>query len=480
MPTASSAGSFLAPTLPRRIEGMPARDWLTRTLGRLRECPNVRLLARTLATGYYDHNLVTLVEQSEMRADEARGRGAPWLRLWKLRCSRVILAAGAIERPLVFPDNDRPGVMLASALASYLNRYAVLPGHAAVVVTNNDSAYDVAEALVAHGAHPVTIVDTRPDVRAEVHSRLASAGVRVLSGYCVLAVHGRRRVRSVTAAPCDGAGVVDRSRAVKCPAEVIGMSGGWSPTVHLFSQSGGRLAYDPVLAVFRPGTARQAVTVVGAAAAQFDLEACLAGGAAAGGGSAPRSVGAVPTTPAAAPAGQTIWRVKSAQRLAGQWVDFQNDVTADDIRMAAAEGYASAEHLKRYTTTGMAIDQGKTGNVNALGVLADCTNRSVGDIGVTTFRPPYSPVRFGVLAGRRRRQLFVPLRRLPAHECHARQGARFANYGSWLRPECYPQPGESLDSAMRREALAARDRWCSSMPHRSARSKSKAPTPRLS
>ena len=450
-------GQLLGADAAATIEGMPARAWLTRTLGRLRECPNVRLLARTLATGYYDHNLVTLVEQSEMRAEEARGRGAPWLRLWKLRCSRVILAAGAIERPLVFPDNDRPGVMLASALACYLNRYAVLPGHAAVVVTNNDSAYDVAEALVAHGAHPVTIVDTRPDVRAEVHSRLVSAGVRVLSGYCVLAVHGRRRVRSVTAAPCDGAGVVDRSRAVKCPAEVIGMSGGWSPTVHLFSQSGGRLAYDPVLAVFRPGTARQAVTVVGAAAAQFDLEACLAGGAAAGGGSAPRSVGAVPTTPAAAPAGQTIWRVKSAQRLAGQWVDFQNDVTADDIRMAAAEGYASAEHLKRYTTTGMAIDQGKTGNVNALGVLADCTNRSVGDIGVTTFRPPYSPVRFGVLAGRRRRQLFVPLRRLPAHECHARRGARFANYGSWLRPECYAQPGESLDSAMRREALAARD-----------------------
>ena len=183
-------GQLLGADAAATIEGMPARAWLARTLGRLRECPNVRLLARTLATGYYDHNLVTLVEQSGMRAEEARDRGVPWLRLWKLRCSRVILAAGAIERPLVFPDNDRPGVMLASALACYLNRYAVLPGHAAVVVTNNDNAYDVAEALVAHGAHPVTIVDTRADVRAEVRSRLASAGVRVLSGYCVLAVHG--------------------------------------------------------------------------------------------------------------------------------------------------------------------------------------------------------------------------------------------------------------------------------------------------
>ena len=425
----SFGAQLLAADAAVQIEGVPARTWLARTLATLQQCANVRLLARTLATGYYDHNLVTLVEQAATTAETAQGRRAPRQRLWRLRCSRVVLATGAIERPLVFQNNDRPRIMLASAVAMYLNRYAVLTGTDVVIATNNDSAYDVAETVAGNGGQRVTLVDTRLDVRVELRARMMRAAVHVLPGHCVVAAHGRRRVRAVTVAPCDATGVIDAGRAMKLRTDLVGVSGGWSPAVHLFSQSGGRLAYDTKLTAFVPSTARQAVTVVGAARGEIDC---------------------------ANDEGRTMWHVRSGT-LATQWVDFQNDVTVADIRAAAAEGYASPEHLKRYTTIGMAIDQGKTANVNALGVLADCTGRSMSDIAVTTFRPPYSPIRFGVLAGRRRHDLFVPLRRLPAHERHEALGARFANYGGWLRPECYALSGESFEHAVQREALAARN-----------------------
>lgn len=447
-------GQLLAADAAARIEGIPAQAWLARTLTALRQSANVCLLTRTLATGYYDHNLVTLVEQAAPSADTAQGRQPPRQRLWRLRCSRVILATGAIERPLVFQSNDRPGILLASAIAMYLNRYAVLAGTDVVIATNNDSAYDVAETVAGQGAERVTLVDTRLDGRAELSARMTRAGVRVLPGHCVVAAHGRRRVCAVTVAPCDATGVIDAGRAVKLRADLVGMSGGWSPAVHLFSQSGGRLTYDAKLAAFVPSTARQAVTVVGAARGEFDVDACVAGGAEAAHGHAPSLPS--PASGGGLGWGRTMWHVRSGT-LATQWVDFQNDVTVDDIRAAAAEGYASPEHLKRYTTIGMAIDQGKTATVNALGILADCTGRSMSDMAVTTFRPPYSPIRFGVLAGRRRNDLVVPLRRLPAHERHEALGARFANYGGWLRPECYAVSGESFERAVHREALAARN-----------------------
>lgn len=427
----SFGGQLLAAGESAQIEGEPARTWLSRTLAALQRSGNVRLLTRTLATGYYDHNLVTLVEQLGSTGDTAQRRRAPRQRLWRLRCSKVILATGAIERPLVFQNNDRPGIMLACAVAMYLNRYAVLMGTDVVIATNNDGAYEVAETVARKGAQRVTLVDTRLDGRDELTVRMTRAGVRVLPGHRVVAAHGRRRVRAVTVAPCDATGEIDAARAFKLRTDLIGVSGGWSPAVHLFSQSGGRLTYDTRLAAFVPSTARQAVTVVGAARGEFELDACAAGG-------------------------RATWHVRSG-KLAQQWVDFQNDVTVDDIRTAAAEGYASPEHLKRYTTLGMAIDQGKTANVNALGILADCTGRSMSDVAVTTFRPPYSPVRFGVLAGRRRNDLLVPLRRLPAHERHEAMGASFANYGGWLRPECYARSGESFERAVQREALAARN-----------------------
>jgi len=424
----SFGGTLLAAGEAARIEGVPARTWLARTLATLQQSANVRLLARTLATGYYDHNLVTLVEQLGSTADIALGRNAPRQRLWRLRCSKVILATGAIERPLVFQNNDRPGIMLASAVAMYVNRYAVLTGTDVVIATDNDSAYEVAETVAAKGAPRVTLVDTRLGGRAELSDRMMRAGVRLLPGHRVVAAHGRRRVRAVTVAPCDATGEIDAARAAKLRADLVGVSGGWSPAVHLFSQSGGRLTYDTKLPAFVPSTARQAVTVVGAARGDFDF---------------------------ANDNKRTMWHVRSG-KAAQQWVDFQNDVTVDDIWTAATEGYASPEHLKRYTTLGMAVDQGKTANVNALGILADCTGRSLSDIAVTTFRPPYSPIPFGVLAGRRRNDLFVPLRRLAAHERHEALGARFANYGGWLRPECYARGGESFERAVQREALAAR------------------------
>jgi sarcosine oxidase subunit alpha len=370
----------------------------------LRTLANVRLLLRTNVFGYYDHNGLAAVERLE--GDGARQR------LWKLRAREVVLATGAIERPLVFAGNDRPGVMLASAVQAYARRWAVLPGKRAVIFTNNDSAYEAAAALSGAGAE-VTIVDARKTV-----SRANIGGVRVLVGHLVTSVKGKRAVKGVTVAPVDGGSLLS------LPCDVLAMSGGWSPVVHLFSQSGGSLRFDERLQAFVPGKALQAVRVVGAAAGDFgDYHV------------------------------EPLWEVPGR---GPKFVDLANDVTAKDIGIAAAENYRSVEHLKRYTTLGMGVDQGKTSNVNGLAIMGALTGRAPGEVGTTKFRPPYTPVTFGAIAGPLVGDLYRPLRHLPAHDWHVAHGAAFEEYAGWARPTAYPAIGESWEAAAQREARTAR------------------------
>jgi sarcosine oxidase subunit alpha len=434
------------------IEGGPALDWVDATVAALAAMDNVTLMPRTTAFGYYDHNTLGLLER---RAEAPAGWAEE--RLWQVQARQVVLATGAIERPLVFPDNDRPGVMLASAVLQYIRQYAVLPGRKAVVVTNNDSAYETAVALRGAGA-AVTVADLR-ERPGPAASLAAQAGATVLTGTAVLEVRGSRGVTGVAQGPVDATSA--RQTTHRLEADLIAVSGGWSPAVHLFSQSGGKLRFDAEAAAFVPTFPRAGLHLAGALAGASNLGAALETGHHAG-GDAVRTLGRwtdpkpwyAPTPSHDAPI-EPHWRMKIPD--ARQWVDLHNDVTVDDIALAARENYVSVEHLKRYTTLGMAPDQGKTSNVNGLAVLAEVTGRAIAEVGTTTFRPPYTPVSIGAVVGLRHGPFFAPRRFLPIHAEHEAMGASFREYGGWMRPACYPQAGESVADAVKREALAARN-----------------------
>ena len=338
-----------------------------------------------------------------------------------------MIAAGAIERPLIVPDNDRPGVMSADAALVYLKRFGVLVGKRVVVATNNDSAYAVAEALAEAGAE-VEIVDTRA-------SGVAST-LRVTHGAAVEGVVGTRRVEAVR--------ILGRTH--DCDALLL--SGGWSPTVHLYAQARGRLRYDETRVALVPMGEVENLAVAGAANGAFTLAEALREGHAAGGGEGP-----APNAPAGHYAIQASW--PKADDEGRRWIDFQNDVTLKDVALAAREGYVSVEHLKRYTTLGMATDQGKTANVNAIAAMAALTGRTIDETGTTTYRPPFVPVPMGIIAGRRRGALVNPLRRLPLEAEHRADGAQMREYGGWLRPAWYGT--DEPERAIQREAARARE-----------------------
>jgi len=433
------------------IDGSDARAWIDATKEMLAASEDIVVLARTAAVGYFDHNALTLLEQVGNEA--ACAAGSVRYRLWNVRAKRVILATGALDRPLVFSGNDRPGVMLATAVRHYVRRFGVVPGKKAIVFTNNDEAYRTAFALAEAGTIVSAVVDARSHPPDDFSSRLSHFGIALIAGGAVVATKGAKALRAVQVRSGDGA-----LRWVDC--DLLAMSGGLNPTVHLFCQSGGKLRFDEATASFLPGNSAQAEESVGAAAGTFTVSGALQSGHAA----AHRALLTLdleccldapvcaeerlpqPLLP--------LWHVSGGRGKA--FVDFQNDVSADDIGLAARENFISVEHLKRYTTLGMAADQGKTSNVNALAIMASLTGRSVQDTGTTRYRFPFTPMPLASFAGRARADLFRPLRMMPAHERHIRHGAAFEDYGGWMRPSCYPLPGESHAAAEQREALAVR------------------------
>ena len=440
------------------IDGVAGGAWAADAVGELRHDPGVRVLTRTTAIGAFDHGHLVLLERDP--PTPAIPAGVAPYRLWKLRARRVVLASGALDRPLVFPDNDRPGVMSAAAVTEYLRRYAVRPGERAVVFTNNDSAYDCAHALVAAGAR-VTVVEARPSAPGWAMTGAQAAGIEIRSNAMVVETQGGSQVRGVRTADRDGRRVAGRDDLLPC--DLLAVSGGFSPTVHLHSHAGGRVVWDAALAAFLPGECPQPLQACGGARGVFDVALALADGHAAGlaaaaalgaGGNepAPPRCAASPSAYNCAP----LWQVPGAKGR--QWIDLAHDVTVGDVDLAAREGYVSVEHLKRYTTLGMSPDQGRTSNVNGIAVLGATTGREIPDVGTTTFRPPYTPVPLGALAGMRRSRLHSPLRRSPLHAEHLRMGARIDDYGGWLRPACYPQGTESEAQTIAREVLAVRQR----------------------
>ena len=426
----SEPGGSLLSCPSTRIDGMATSDWIGGALD-----AGMTVLSRTTAFGWYPDNMIAL---SERVTDHVARPNAnlPRERLWLVRARRVVIATGAIERPSVFPGNDRPGIMLASAAATYLHRYSVIPGRRIVVAASHDSAWHAAFALASAGSTIAGILDQRDTVDPSLHETARAAGIPTHIGARITGTSGRRRVQFVR---------TDRGPAVvRC--DTVLMSDGWTPSVQLFSQSRGKLQFDPASGTFLPGQSAAAEQSVGACAGVFDLASCLADGHRAGGGD-PRSftvtgepfVGAaVPPTPGR-PHGKAF-------------VDFQNDVTSKDLAIAASEGFHAIEHVKRYTTTGMATDQGKTGNLNALATIAALTGRPIPEIGLTTFRPPYTPVTFGAFAGAARGDLFEPVRRTPIDD----RDAVFEDVGAWKRAHYFAERGETMAQAVARECRAVR------------------------
>ena len=409
-----------------RIDGVTVADWLALP-------PGVTALTRTTAFGWYPGNMIALAE----RVTDHIARPDPDLpreRMWLVRAKRVVIATGAIERPLVFPGNDRPGIMLAGAAMTYLRRFGVLPGKRIVVATSHDSAWYAAFAFAAAGCTVAAILDRRGDIEPSLRELARQAGISVHVGTGIIGTGGRMRVRSARTT----------AGAIQCDAVL--MSDGWTPSVHLFSQSRGKLRFDPDSGTFLPGQSAAREQSVGACAGTFDLATCLADGHRAGGGETRAfHVSGAPAFGVATPP-------VAADAHGAAFVDFQNDVTTKDLAIATDEGFRSIEHVKRYTTAGMATDQGKTANLNALTTIATLTGRTVPEIGLTTFRPPYTPVTFGSLAGAARGELFEPVRRTPIDD----RDAVFEDVGAWKRAHYFPRPGETMTQAVIRECKAVR------------------------
>ena len=419
----------------RTIDGAPAMDWVDATAARLNAMADVRVLTRTSAFGYYDHNMITAVERVQDHVP-IPDPFLPRQRLWTIRAKRVVLATGAVEQPIAFPGNDRPGVMMAGAARTYINEYGVLPGRLAVLQTNNDNAYRSVIDLLGAGARVAAVLDVRDHVDGHFPNQVRERGVPILQGHGVVETKGYFAIRQVHARPLAGGPI----RRYDC--DLLCVSGGWAPQVHLHSQSGGKVVFDAEKGCFLPGEARQNCVSIGSAAGRFALGDCLKDAA---GDDVPEQT----VTP--------TWSLPNAPgRHIKRFVDFQDDVTAEDVALAHREGYISVEHLKRYTTLGMGTDQGKTSNVSGLAIMAELNGQDIPAVGTTKFRPPYTAVSMGVMAGRAVGHHFQPLRRSPMDDWHRDNGCKWIDAGLWRRPHFYPRPGEDVNSAALREGRGVR------------------------
>jgi sarcosine oxidase subunit alpha len=388
-----------------------------RAIEELKLLPDVRVLSRTTAVGYYDHNVVALLE----RIESAREAGTPRERYWIVRTKRVVLATGVIEQPLIFDHNDRPGIMLAGAAHQYLRRYGIAPGVRPLIATNNDSAYALAKNLKEAGVDVVGVADTRHEAAPTLRSEMQELGIEVFAGWMPIDTAGFSALRRVTLGQLspDGSRIVS-TRTFACDA--LAVSGGFCPALQLFAQAGGKLAYDDESGALRPITSHPDIEIVGSAAERVAI-------------------------------GPRVSPVGNPRR---QWVDLLQDVTVSDLQLALRENFISVEHVKRHTTIGMGADQGKTSAALALNVLGKLRGLSPGTFGHTTLRPPLTPVTLGAIAGRETGERFAPYRRLPLDDWHVAHGAILHEFGGWRRPVAYPRAGESREQATHREALAVR------------------------
>ncbi len=428
------------------LDDAPAPLWIASVLAELNSLPNVRTMSRTTVIGAFDHGVYGAVERvSDHLSTPAPDK--PRQVFWRIYTKRSLLCAGAIERPIAFENNDRPGIMLASAIRSYANRWAATPARQIAIFTNNDDGHRTAADLIAKGVKVSAVIDPRTDAPS-------STNVEVLAGAQVIDTIGRLGVKQLTVQLADGS-----TRHVHC--EALGVSGGWNPNVHISSHHRGRPEWDAQIAAFTPGKdGPQGLSVAGAATGIFSTAGALKSGM-------KSAVSALkdldisakliklPKAEDAPVNIKAFWHVNSGKGRA--WLDQQNDVTVKDVKLAHQENFRSVEHLKRYTTLGMATDQGKTSNMGGLAIMAELAGKTIPEVGTTIFRPPYTPVSMGALGGRAVGKNFHPFRNSPSHKWAAEQGAVFVEVGNWLRAQWFPKQGEThWRQSVDREVIATR------------------------
>ncbi|MEH6359896.1 MAG: sarcosine oxidase subunit alpha family protein [Amylibacter sp.] len=428
------------------LDDTDASEWIAATLAELASLPNVRIMPRTTVIGAFDHGIYGAVERvSDHLSVPAPDK--PRQIMWRIYTKRTILCAGAIERPIAFENNDRPGIMLASAIRSYANRWAATPARQVAIFTNNDDGHRTATDLIAKGVAVSAIIDTRTNAPG-------STQVEVLAGAQVVNSLGRLGVKQLTVQLADGS-----MRHIHC--EALGVSGGWNPNVHISSHQRGRPEWNAKIAAFIPGkNGPDGLSAAGAAMGVFSTVGALESGMNSA-ISALQDIGIstksikLPKAEDAPVNLQPFWHVKAGKGRA--WLDQQNDVTVKDVKLAYQENFRSVEHLKRYTTLGMATDQGKTSNMGGLAIMAELAGKTIPEVGTTIFRPPYTPVAMGALGGRAVGKNFHPTRKTPSHKWAEEQGAVFVEVGNWLRAQWYPQKGEThWRQSVDREVIATR------------------------
>ncbi|MGU9961443.1 MAG: sarcosine oxidase subunit alpha family protein [Candidatus Puniceispirillales bacterium WSBS_2018_MAG_OTU23] len=438
------------------IDGQSGWQWLAAALAELDAMPNLSRMTRVTAIGYYHQNMIGMVEKITDHQSDAP-LIAPRERMWRVRAGQVILAQGAIERPMVFDGNDCPGVMMASGAQTFLNRFGVLVGKRPIVLTSHDSAWYSAFDMADAGAEVTAIVDTRVEVRADLLEQAKIRGIMVLIGHTATATKGRLRVKTLRVNPVQDGRV---GTAVMLGCDAVLVCGGWTPSLHLFSHTQGTLDWDAEAKVYLPGNKTEAVHIAGAGRGLWGIAAVLADGADAGAKAVNISATAAYTVADDRIGGgitQSVLPTDQNPNKAKAFVDFQNDVTAKDIQLAVREGMKSIEHVKRYTTNGMATDQGKLSNMNGLTIAADALGKDVPQVGLTTFRPPYTPTTFGAFAGYHKGTHFEVTRKTPIDAWADEHGAVFEPVALWRRAWYFPKHGEDMHQAVMRECRSTRE-----------------------
>jgi len=440
-------GGSLLSAAGLEIEGTEASDWLSLSLHKLKLAKNVTIMPRTTAIGYYHDNFVALAERITHHVPNAK-IGKIRESLHRIRAGKVILAQGGIERPLVFNGNDRPGVMLASAAQTYLGQYGVAVGNEAVVFTSHDSAYQAAFDVADANVRIAAIIDVRDTIRDDLIMGATQRGIKIIQSAVITKTFGKLRVKA-----CEIYEPASETKT-KINCDAILMSGGWTPSLHLWSHSKGGIKWDTDLAAYIPDAPNENAVCVGACNGDFGIAAALSAGHKAGGGRKAYKTNEVDFGTGLVLSSLPSYLDSSKQKA---FVDFQNDVTEKDIKLAVSEGFKSIEHVKRYTTNGMATDQGKTSNLNALEIASKAVGKPIEKVGLTTFRPPYTPTTFGTFTGYRDNELFEPTRKTPIDSWAEEQGAAFEPVGHWRRAWYFPKAGEDMHAAVARECKATRD-----------------------
>jgi len=442
------------------IGNQSGKEWAENMITELKGMPNVKVKNRAQVFGYYDHNMLVMFERINDHLAKPK-KYSPRQRLWYIRAKEVVISTGSIERPIVFGNNDTPGVVLSSAAKEYLKVYGVLVGKKPLIFTNNDSAYETAIEFKKNGIDPV-VLDTRYEPNSEIISEAKNLNINIKFSYVVVAAKGYKKVKSAEIAKISGdKNTLGQVETINC--DCICVSGFWTPTIHLASQSGNKTKFDKDIDAFVPNHPKQKETTIGAANGSFTLEETLKTSFEVGYQLSKKitnknnKISPPVVVEKKFTSHDKFWCVPlPKEKKYKRFIDFQNDVAVTDIELALREGYRSIEHVKRYTTLGMATDQGKTSNLNGLQLVSNIENKIVPEVGYTTFRPPYTPVTIGTIVGREIGKHTKPTRKSPMHLWHEKNNAVFVDAGVWLRPRYYKQGNETLFDASKREAAHVR------------------------